>query len=248
MEGNVEVLAEKEAHIQFSGTYLYGSSYLNGDLSVTIDATDGNVVLSSLCGRTSAGSVSGDFTLTIIGAPQISRYTYIYAVQYDADAQWGTLDVTGADLEALGLETLEKLQNKFKGFATIESDLEEEEEKTEEEITTELSAKEDEKEDSQEEKETETVIPAEDSETEDKEEVEDKSENELEAEDKSNEDTSDAAENVKEGENSDEEDKSAEEEDPEETEDSTEDADSKADEEEDAPEVPEADETTEDIV
>ena len=246
MEGNVEVLAEKEAHIQFSGTYLYGSSYLNGDLSVTIDATDGNVVLSSLCGRTAAGSVSGDFTLTIIGAPQISKYTYIYAVQYDADAQWGILDVTGADLEALGLETLEKLQNKFKGFATIESDLEEEEEKTEEEITTELSAKakEDEKEDSQEEKETETVIPAEDPETEDREETEDESENELEAEDKSNEDTSDAAENVKEGENSDEEDRSAEEEDPEETED----ADFKENEEEDAPEVPEADETTEDIV
>ncbi len=132
MEGNVEVLAKQEAQIQFSGTYLYGESYLNGDLSVTVDATEGNTVLSSFCGRSSAGTVSGDLTLTIIGAPQISKYTYIYAVQYNNDAQWGKLDVTGADLETLELETMEKLQNKFRGFATIESDLEEEDEKIEE--------------------------------------------------------------------------------------------------------------------
>ena len=97
----------------------------------------------------------------------------------------------------------ENLNKKFQGFETVNSEFDEEDEKTEEEVAAELlsKVKEDEQENSQEKKETETVIPAEDPETEDKEEAEDKSENELE--DKSNEDRSDAAEDVK------EEDKSA---------------------------------------
>ncbi len=178
MEGNVEVLAEKEAQLQFAGTK--GKSELDGDFSVTVDATDGNAALSSSYGRTSTGTVSGDFTLTIKGAPKLTGT--IYAVQYNSSASWGTLDVTDAELEELGLETLEKLNKKFQGFATVNSDLEEEEEKTEEETTAELlaKAKEDEQEDSQEEKETETVIPAEDPETEDREEAKDESENEKE--------------------------------------------------------------------
>lgn len=238
MEGDVEVLAEKEAQLQFAGTK--GKSELNGDFTVTVDATEGNAALSSSYGRTSSGTVSGEFTLTIKGAPKLSGT--IYAVQYNSSASWGTLDVTEAELEELELDTLEKLNKKFQGFETVNSEFDEEDEKTEEEVAAELlsKVKEDEQENSQEKKETETVIPAEDPETEDKEEAEDKSENELE--DKSNEDRSDAAEDVKEEENSDEEDKSAEEEDPEETED----ADSKEDEEEDAPEVLDADETTED--
>lgn len=188
MEGDVEVLAEKEAQLQFAGTK--GKSELNGDFTVTVDATEGNAALSSSYGRTSSGTVSGEFTLTIKGAPKLSGT--IYAVQYNSSASWGTLDVTEAELEELELDTLEKLNKKFQGFETVNSEFDEEDEKTEEEVAAELlsKVKEDEQENSQEKKETETVIPAEDPETEDKEE-----------------------------ENSDEEDKSAEEEDPEETED-----------------------------
>ena len=188
MEGDVEVLAEKEAQLQFAGTK--GKSELNGDFTVTVDATEGNAALSSSYGRTSSGTVSGEFTLTIKGATKLSGT--IYAVQYNSSASWGTLDVTEAELEELELDTLEKLNKKFQGFETVNSEFDEEDEKTEEEVAAELlsKVKEDEQENSQEKKETETVIPAEDPETEDKEE-----------------------------ENSDEEDKSAEEEDPEETED-----------------------------
>ena len=200
MEGDVEVLAEKEAQLQFAGTK--GKSELNGDFTVTVDATEGNAALSSSYGRTSSGTVSGEFTLTIKGAPKLSGT--IYAVQYNSSASWGTLDVTEAELEELELDTLEKLNKKFQGFETVNSEFDEEDEKTEEEVAAELlsKVKEDEQENSQEKKETETVIPAEDPETEDKEEAENKSENELEDEDKSNEDRSDAAEDVKEEENS----------------------------------------------
>lgn len=186
MEGDVEVLAEKEAQFQFAGTK--GKSELNGDFTVTVDATEGNAALSSSYGRTSSGTVSGEFTLTIKGAPKLSGT--IYAVQYNSSASWGTLDVTEAELEELGLDTLEKLNKKFQGFETVNSEFDEEDEKEEAAAELLAKAKENEQEDSQEKKETETVIPAEDPETEDKEE-----------------------------ENSDEEDKSAEEEDPEETED-----------------------------
>ena len=197
MEGDVEVLAEKEAQLQFAGTK--GKSELNGDFTVTVDATEGNAALSSSYGRTSSGTVSGEFTLTIKGAPKLSGT--IYAVQYNSSASWGTLDVTEAELEELGLDTLEKLNKKFQGFETVNSEFDEEDEK-EEAAELLAKAKENEQEDSQEKKETETVIPAEDPETEDKEEAENKSENELEDEDKSNEDRSDAAEDVKEEENS----------------------------------------------
>ena len=186
MEGDVEVLAEKEAQLQFAGTK--GKSELNGDFTVTVDATEGNAALSSSYGRTSSGTVSGEFTLTIKGAPKLSGT--IYAVQYNSSASWGTLDVTEAELEELELDTLEKLNKKFQGFETVNSEFDEEDEKEEAAAELLAKAKENEQEDSQEKKETETVIPAEDPETEDKEE-----------------------------ENSDEEDKSAEEEDPEETED-----------------------------
>ena len=191
MEGDVEVLAEKEAQLQFAGTK--GKSELNGDFTVTVDATEGNAALSSSYGRTSSGTVSGEFTLTIKGAPKLSGT--IYAVQYNSSASWGTLDVTEAELEELG--------KKFQGFETVNSEFDEEDEKEEAAAELLAKAKENEQEDSQEKKETETVIPAEDPETEDKEEAENKSENELEDEDKSNEDRSDAAEDVK------EEDKSA---------------------------------------
>lgn len=199
MEGDVEVLAEKEAQLQFAGTK--GKSELNGDFTVTVDSTEGNAALSSSYGRTSSGTVSGEFTLTIKGAPKLSGT--IYAVQYNSSASWGTLDVTEAELEELGLDTLEKLNKKFQGFETVNSEFDEEDEKEEAAAELLAKAKENEQEDSQEKKETETVIPAEDPETEDKEEAENKSENELEDEDKSNEDRSDAAEDVK------EEDKSA---------------------------------------
>lgn len=198
MEGDVEVLAEKEAQLQFAGTK--GKSELNGDFTVTVDATEGNAALSSSYGRTSSGTVSGEFTLTIKGAPKLSGT--IYAVQYNSSASWGTLDVTEAELEELGLDTLEKLNKKFQGFETVNSEFDEEDEKEEAAAELLAKAKENEQEDSQEKKETETVIPAEDPETEDKEEAENKSENELEDEDKSNEDRSDAAEDVKEEENS----------------------------------------------
>lgn len=108
MEGDVEVLAEKEAQLQFAGTK--GKSELNGDFTVTVDATEGNAALSSSYGRTSSGTVSGEFTLTIKGAPKLSGT--IYAVQYNSSASWGTLDVTEAELEELGLDTLEKLNKK----------------------------------------------------------------------------------------------------------------------------------------
>ena len=198
MEGDVEVLAEKEAQLQFAGTK--GKSELNGDFTVTVDATEGNAALSSSYGRTSSGTVSGEFTLTIKGAPKLSGT--IYAVQYNSSASWGTLDVTEAELEELELDTLEKLNKKFQGFETVNSEFDEEDEKEEAAAELLAKAKENEQEDSQEKKETETVIPAEDPETEDKEEAENKSENELEDEDKSNEDRSDAAEDVKEEENS----------------------------------------------
>ena len=112
MEGDVEVLAEKEAQLQFAGTK--GKSELNGDFTVTVDATEGNAALSSSYGRTSSGTVSGEFTLTIKGAPKLSGT--IYAVQYNSSASWGTLDVTEAELEELELDTLEKLNKKFQGF------------------------------------------------------------------------------------------------------------------------------------
>ena len=105
----VDITIGGSAEVELAGAYM--GATLEGN--VTFHVADG-VKLNQFYGEQNGGTVTGDLTLIIIGAPTMSTGTYsTYKASVNKDP-FGTLDLTGADADFITAN-----RDKFTGFATV---------------------------------------------------------------------------------------------------------------------------------
>ncbi len=103
----MDVAIGGSAEVELAGAYM--GATLDGD--VTFHVADG-VKLNQFYGEQNGGTVTGDLTLIITGAPTLGTgYFSRFKASVNKD-EFGTLDLSGADSEFIT-----NYQDKFVGFA-----------------------------------------------------------------------------------------------------------------------------------
>ena len=108
-KANVDVAVGGSAEVELAGAYM--GAKLDGEVTFHVE---GGVKLTQFLGEQNGGTVTGNLTLIISGAPTMSTgYYSTYKASVNKDS-FGTLDLSGADADFITAN-----RDKFTGFATV---------------------------------------------------------------------------------------------------------------------------------